>query len=100
MEIYLLVMFFVIVISFVTGTILSIYNNIYLKNHIKNRNQEAVLNKTIRLDALDSFCFLLNNNQNRSVEISLEPVKKDENIVNNPPIPMPVVNIDEDIDII
>ena len=47
MEIYLLVLFCVIVISFITGSILFIYNNIVLKNHVKNYDYNQVLNKTI-----------------------------------------------------
>lgn len=89
MEIYLFVLFFVIVVSFITGSILYVYNNIVLKNHVKNYNYDNVLNKTIRLDALDNLGFILNNNHNKSVEINLEPVMNKP--VNNPPIPIPIV---------
>ena len=92
MEIYLLVLFCVIVISFITGSILFIYNNIVLKNHVKNYDYNQVLNKTIRLDALDNFGFILNNNHNKSVEISLEPVNSKP--VNNPPVPIPIIQED------
>jgi hypothetical protein len=101
MEIYLLVLFFVIVISFITGSILYIYNNVVLKRHVKNYDYSNVLNKTIRLDALDNFGFLLNSNHNKSVEINLEPVSKP--IENNPPVPIPVVcedKLEKDLEII
>jgi len=101
MEIYLLVLFFVIVISFITGSIIYIYNNIVLKKHIKNYDYNNVLSKTIRLDALDSFGFLLNSNHNRSVEINFEPVAPKP--VNNPPVPIPIIqedHIEEDNEVI
>ncbi len=88
MEIYLLVLFVVIIISFVTGIFLTIYDKINLHNHIKNYNYEPSLSRTLRIDALDSFGVMLSNNKNSSVEISLEPVQK---VDNKPPIPMPVV---------
>ena len=92
MEIYLLVLFVVIIISFVTGIFLTIYDKINLRNHIKNYNYEASLSRTLRIDALDSFGLMLTNNKNSSVEISLEPV---QNVENKPPIPMPVVEAEQ-----
>ncbi len=89
MEIYLTVLLFVIIVSFITGSIIYIYNNVVLKKHVKNYSYDQVMNKTIRLDALDNFGFLLNNNHNKSVEINLEPVNTP--VVNNPPVPIPIV---------
>lgn len=94
MEIYLLVLFFVIVISFITGLILYIYNNIVLKNHVKNYNANDVLNKTIRLDAINNFGFLIKSNHNKSVEINFEPVIEEAK-TNNPPVPMPIISEDK-----
>ena len=57
MEIYLTVLLFVIIVSFITGSIIYIYNNVVLKKHVKNYSYDQVMNKTIRLDALDNFGF-------------------------------------------
>ena len=93
MEIYLLVLFFVIVISFITGLILFIYNTIILKRRVKNYDNNVNLSKTIRLDAISNFGFLLNSNRNKSFEINIEPVNN--TVVNNPPVPIPVINEDK-----
>ena len=102
MELYLIVLFFVIVISFITGFILYIYNNIVLKYHVKKVNDNVNMGKTIRLDAINNFGFLLNANHNQSVEINFEPVISKKND-NNPPIPMPIINedsIEQDFDVL
>ena len=54
MEIYLLVLLIVIIVSFVTGIFLSIYNKIIMKKHIKESNIEAIMSKTIRIDSVDN----------------------------------------------
>ena len=58
MEIYLLVLLIVIIVSFVTGIFLSIYNKIIMKKHIKESKIETIMSKTIRIDSVDNLGYL------------------------------------------
>lgn len=91
MEIYLLVLLIVIIVSFVTGVFLSIYNKIIMKKHIKESKIEAIMSKTIRIDSVDNLGYLIGTNKNKSEEVKIEAKQQ---IVNEPPIPIPVVKID------
>ncbi len=91
MEIYLLVLLIVIIVSFVTGIFLSIYNKIIMKKHIKESKIETIMSKTIRIDSVDNLGYLIGTNKNKSEEVKIEAKQQ---IVNEPPIPIPVVKID------
>ena len=91
MEIYLLVLLIVIIVSFVTGVFLSIYNKIVMKKHIKESNVEAIMSKTIRIDSVDNLGSLIGPYKNKGVEVKIETQNQ---VVNEPPIPIPIVNID------
>lgn len=92
MEIYLLVLLIVIIISFVTGIFLSIYNKIVIKKHIKESNIDEIMSKTIRIDSVDNLGHLIGPIQNKSVDIKI--VEDQNKVVNDPPIPIPIVKIE------
>ena len=102
MEVYLLVLFTVIVISFITGVIIEIHNRIIIKKRIKNINND-VLGKTIRLDVVENFGLMLKNNNNRSFELQIEPVNKKPEKEDDPLKTLPIVTeelVEETIEII
>ena len=91
MEIYLLVLLIVIIVSFVTGIFLSIYNKIVMKKHIKESNIEAIMSKTIRIDSVNNLGYLIGPNKNKQAEVKIEAKQQ---VINEPPIPIPVVKIE------